>query len=78
MNVRKVVAEFLKSRPEAKALYASGSAEGAIGNQGTLGEEIEFIAKPCSLENLANKVREVLNGRTPKVRVVAFNHVIRR
>ena len=62
MSGRKLV-EFLKEiSPEIKALYMSGYTDNAIVHHGMLEEGIEFIQKPFTVEKLAGKVREVLDG----------------
>jgi CheY-like chemotaxis protein len=47
--------------PEIKVLYMSGYTDNAIVHHGVLGEGMEFIQKPFTVEGLARKVREVLD-----------------
>jgi two-component system cell cycle sensor histidine kinase/response regulator CckA len=56
------LAEYLSPlRREMKVLYMSGYTDDAIVHQGVLGKETNFIQKPFSLDDLARKVREVLD-----------------
>ena len=48
-------------RPDLKVLYMSGYTEATIAHRGVLEEGTEFIQKPFSIEELARKVREVLD-----------------
>ena len=47
--------------PEIKVLYMSGYTDNAIVHHGVLGEGMEFIQKPFTVEGLARKVRKVLD-----------------
>jgi two-component system, cell cycle sensor histidine kinase and response regulator CckA len=60
----KVLIERLRSRlPGLKCLFMSGYTADIITDRGVLPEGISFIQKPFPLENLARKVREVLEGK---------------
>lgn len=48
--------------PEAKVLYTSGYSENVIERHGALDPGLEFLPKPYSSEQLARRVREVLDG----------------
>jgi hypothetical protein len=48
-------------RPDIKVLYSSGYAADEIGEDGVLGEGINFLAKPYVPSKLADAVREVLD-----------------
>jgi len=58
-------AEFIEQlkqvRKDFKVLYMTGYADNAITHHGLLGKGINLIQKPFSIENLARKVREVLD-----------------
>jgi two-component system, cell cycle sensor histidine kinase and response regulator CckA len=48
--------------PALRVLFTSGYADDAIARHGVLVQGVQFIAKPYSLQALAAKVREVLDG----------------
>ena len=56
------LAKRLKSlQPEMKVLYMSGYTDNAIVQHGVLGEGVNYIQKPFTVDALARKVREVLD-----------------
>ena len=58
----RVLSENLRAiRPNLKVLFTSGYSGDVIVQHGVLDKGIEFLAKPYSLEQLAKRVREVLN-----------------
>ena len=62
MSGKELVEMLRKGRPGLKALYMSGYTDNAVLRHGILEEGIEFIQKPFSVDGLARKVREVLDG----------------
>jgi len=62
MNGREVYERIVPSRPRLKVLYMSGYAESGIVRDGVLEPGTAFIPKPFTVEALAAKVREVLDG----------------
>ncbi|MFO7860955.1 MAG: response regulator [Desulfosalsimonas sp.] len=48
-------------RPDMKCLFMSGYTADVIAHQGVLNKGVNFIQKPFSLNDLAKKIREVLN-----------------
>ena len=48
--------------PELKVLYISGYTDNSIVHNGVLEERVAFLQKPFSVQNLTQKVREVLDG----------------
>jgi CheY-like chemotaxis protein len=62
MSGRKLVERLKEIHPEIKALYMSGYTDNAILHHGVLEKGTHFIQKPFTLEDLARKVREVLDG----------------
>ena len=62
INGRVLANNLLKLRPSLKVLFTSGYTGDVIVHHGMLDEGIEFIAKPYTLEQLAKRVREVLDG----------------
>jgi CheY-like chemotaxis protein len=61
MSGRELAARVTASRPEIRVLYSSGYAADAMGEEGVLGEGINFLAKPYRPSTLADAVREVLD-----------------
>jgi two-component system, cell cycle sensor histidine kinase and response regulator CckA len=53
---------IVKMRPKIKVLYMSGYAGNAIVHHGVLDPGVAFLQKPLTMEKLASKVREVLDG----------------
>jgi len=53
-------------RPTLKVLYTSGYTGDVIVHHGVLDKGIEFLSKPYSLEQLAKRVREVLDKQEPQ------------
>ena len=49
-------------RPQIKVLYVSGYTRDSIVDHGVLKPGVHFVAKPFTLDSLANKVREILDN----------------
>ena len=62
MNGRDLAMKLLSLYPGLKVLFMSGYTASIILNQGVLDQGVHFIQKPFSVEDLAAKVREVLDG----------------
>ena len=62
MNGRDLALKLLSLYPSLKVLFMSGYTASIIVNQGVLDQGVHFIQKPFSIEDLAAKVREVLDG----------------
>jgi PAS domain S-box-containing protein len=60
MSGRELAELLVVSRPTTRVLFMSGYTEEAIVHHGVLGGETEFISKPFAPQELAQKVREVL------------------
>ena len=62
MNGRRLAEEAAKRRPGIKVLYTTGYTRNAIVHNGILDADVAFLAKPFTFEQLALKVRQVLDG----------------
>ena len=62
MNGRMVAVEALALRPALPVLFTTGYARNAIVHNGQLDPDVQFLAKPYTLEELAQKLRAVLDG----------------
>jgi len=62
MNGPELHRRLLKSQPHLKVLYMSGYTNNAIVHHGVLGESVDFIQKPFTLQELAEKVRSSLTA----------------
>ena len=63
MNGRRLVDEALARREGLKVLYTTGYTRNAIVHNGVLDPGVEMIGKPYSIEELARKVREILDRK---------------
>jgi signal transduction histidine kinase/CheY-like chemotaxis protein len=62
-NGKQVYDEVRKIRPGVKTLFTSGYTADVISSKGMLEEGMHFIAKPASLRELSQKIRDVLDER---------------
>jgi two-component system, cell cycle sensor histidine kinase and response regulator CckA len=62
MNGRELHHKMDKIFPGLKVLYMSGYTKSVISKQGILEENINFIQKPLKVDDLAKKVKEVIEG----------------
>lgn len=60
MNGRDLANSMQETYPHLKCLFMSGYTSDIITNHGVLGEEIQFIQKPFSKNQLAHKVKTIL------------------
>jgi len=61
-NGRQLYEQLASARPELKVLYMSGYTGNVIAHHGILDAGLNFIQKPFTVQGLAQKVREVLDG----------------
>ena len=61
MNGRELLQRLSTQRPGLKCLFMSGHTANAITHRGVLDEDIHFLQKPFSVEQLAVKLREALD-----------------
>jgi CheY-like chemotaxis protein len=61
VNGRKLADEAKRHRPDLKVLFTTGYTRNAVVHNGVLDPGVELIGKPFTIEELAAKVREVLD-----------------
>ena len=61
INGREVVEKLRVEMPAVKALFTSGYTEDVIAHHGVLDKGVQFIGKPYTQQDLARKVRQVLD-----------------
>jgi CheY-like chemotaxis protein len=61
MNGRKLASQLISLQPAMKCLFMSGHTAEVITHDGVLDAGISFIQKPFTLQNLATKVRKLLD-----------------
>jgi FixJ family two-component response regulator len=61
MNGRELAEQLSAIRPNLKCLYMSGYTADAIAHRGILDEGVNFIQKPFRSDDLAAKVRHMLD-----------------
>ena len=64
MNGKKLSDTLTKSRPEIRTLFVSGYTSNVIAHHGVLEENVEFLEKPYSRQQLLERIREVLDRPT--------------
>ena len=62
MNGRDLAERLLALHPELKVLFMSGYTANVIAHHGVLDEGVHFIQKPFSMQDIARKVREAMDG----------------
>ena len=60
-NGRKLAEMARESRPDLKVLFTTGFTRNAVVHNGVLDHGVDFIAKPFTIDQLAAKIREVLD-----------------
>ncbi len=58
---KEAYSDMKKLRPDIKAIFLSGYSEDLLTEDNVLGNEVAFIYKPVSPEDLLHKVRETLD-----------------
>ena len=61
MNGRELAEQLQASKPGLKVLFMSGYSSDVIAEKGYLEEDVKFIQKPATRDDIARKVREVLD-----------------
>ncbi|HXN99230.1 MAG TPA: CHASE4 domain-containing protein [Candidatus Acidoferrales bacterium] len=65
LSGRELAAQIASSRRDLKVLYISGYTDDSVFRHGVLEGGMEFLQKPFNLKALAQKIREILDGRSP-------------
>jgi CheY-like chemotaxis protein len=65
VNGRKLADEALRRRPSLKVLFTTGYTRNAVVHNGVLDPGVQLIGKPFTIEELALRVREVLDAPPP-------------
>ncbi|NVN91309.1 MAG: PAS domain S-box protein [Desulfuromonadales bacterium] len=63
MNGRELSTKIQALYPDLACLFMSGYSANVIAHHGVLDEGVHFIQKPFSMQNIATKVREALDGK---------------
>lgn len=61
MNGRKLAEEAVARQPGLKVIFTTGFTRNAVVHNGVLDHDVNFLAKPFTIEQLAAKLREVLD-----------------
>ncbi len=62
MNGKELQERVTKIKPDIKTMFMSGYTANIMAHRGLIGEDVEFLQKPFSVQALAEKVRRVLNA----------------
>jgi CheY-like chemotaxis protein len=62
MNGRQLAREAVLRSPDLKVLFTTGFSRNAVIHNGVLDQDVNFISKPFTIEQLAAKARGVLDG----------------
>jgi DNA-binding NtrC family response regulator len=62
-NGRKLADLAAKLRPDLRVLFTTGFTRNAVVHNGVLDHGVNFIAKPFTIDQLAEKVRSVLDAK---------------
>lgn len=69
-NGRQLADEAKRLRPDLRVLFTTGYARNAIVHDGRLDAGVQLITKPFTFDALASKLRELLDSRQPRCRVL--------
>ncbi|MER8921874.1 CHASE3 domain-containing protein [Mesorhizobium sp. M0802] len=63
MNGRKLAEEALARMPKLKVIFTTGFTRNAVVHNGVVDHDVHFLAKPFTIEQLAAKLRDVLDAK---------------
>jgi PAS domain S-box-containing protein len=66
MNGRDLAEKLLALRPELRVLFTSGYTANVVMHHGVLGEGVEFLPKPYTIDELGGRIREILDRSAAK------------
>jgi two-component system sensor histidine kinase EvgS len=66
MNGRELAEKVKQKIPDVRVLYMSGYTADVIANRGIIDADVNFIAKPFSLQKLGVAIRKVLEAKADK------------
>jgi len=69
-NGRQLADEAKRRRPKLRVLFTTGYARNAIVHDGRLDPGVQLITKPFTSDALASKLRDLLDARRPRCRVL--------
>ena len=61
MNGRRLAEAAIKVRPDIKVLYTTGYTRNTVVHNGVLDPGVTFLAKPYTVDQLSQKIREVFS-----------------
>ena len=61
MNGRELVKQALDQRPDLKVLFTTGYTRNAVVHNGVIDADVNFLAKPFTVEQLGAKMQDVLS-----------------
>ena len=62
VNGRKLADQARRVRPDVKVLFTTGYTRNAVVHNGVVDKDVQLIGKPFTIDELALKVREILEG----------------
>jgi signal transduction histidine kinase len=65
INGRRLAEEAVRRRPKLKVLFTTGYTKNAVVHNGVLDPGVDMIGKPFTIDDLASKLREVLDRKDP-------------
>jgi len=68
MNGKQLVDRLRRTQPGLRVLYISGYTDNAIVHQGILDPGVPFLQKPFGLQELGDRVQQILSGEQPRPR----------
>jgi two-component SAPR family response regulator len=62
INGKRLADQAREARPDLKVLYTTGYTRNAVVHNGVVDADVSLVAKPFTVEQLARKVRQILDG----------------